>query len=113
MRNDPKEARHVLDKITGGDSELQDMIAEERVNFRVAQMIYDARKEAGLTQQGLAELVGTTQSVISQLESADYEGHSLGMLRRIAEALGKRVEISFAPASGEESTAQEEAARRP
>ena len=106
MKNDPKEARQVLDKITGEDAELQDMIAEERLNFRVAQMIYDARKEAGLTQEGLAELVGTTQSVISQLESSEYEGHSLGMLRRIAEALGKRIDISFAPApSGEEATA--------
>jgi len=43
----------------------------------------------------LARLVGTTASVICRLEDADYEGHSLAMLRRIAEALDKRVEIRF------------------
>jgi len=40
-------------------------------------------------------MVDTTASVISRLEDADYEGHSLAMLRRVASALGKRVEIRF------------------
>jgi len=39
--------------------------------------------------------VGTTHSVISRLEDDDYLGHSLAMLRRIAAAFGKRVEIRF------------------
>jgi hypothetical protein len=38
-----------------------------------------------------------TFSVISRLEDADYDGHSLAMLRRIAAALKKRVEIRFLP----------------
>jgi ribosome-binding protein aMBF1 (putative translation factor) len=59
----------------------------------LAMMIYENRKAAGLTQAALARRVGTTASVISRLEDADYEGHSLGMLRRIAEVLGKKVEI--------------------
>jgi hypothetical protein len=42
-------------------------------------------------------MIGTTASVISRLEDADYEGHSLAMLRRIAAALDKRVEIRFVP----------------
>jgi len=33
--------------------------------------------------------------VICRLENADYEGHSSAMLRRIAAALNKRVEIRF------------------
>jgi hypothetical protein len=37
--------------------------------------------------------------VICRLEDADYEGHSPAMLRRIAAALGKRVEIRFVPAA--------------
>ena len=41
--------------------------------------------------------MGTTPSVISRLEDDDYEGHSLAMLRRIASALNKRVEIRFVP----------------
>jgi hypothetical protein len=35
--------------------------------------------------------------VICRLEDADYEGHSLSMMKRIAEALNKRVEIRFVP----------------
>ena len=52
---------------------------------------------AGLTQAELAKAVGTTQSVISQLEDAEYKGHSLTMLRRIAAALNTRVEIRLVP----------------
>jgi transcriptional regulator with XRE-family HTH domain len=56
---------------------------------------YDLRSKASLTQAALADLVGTTPSVISRLEDAGYEGHSLAMLRRIAVALNRRLEIRF------------------
>lgn len=73
---------------------------EELANTDIAQKIYDLRTKAGLTQRQLAKLVGTTASVICRLEDADYEGHSLAMLRRLAAALDKRVEIRFLPAKG-------------
>ena len=73
-------------------------LAEAEANDTVARKIYELRKRAGLTQQQLAKLVGTTTSVISRLEDADYEGHSLAMLRRIATALNKRVELRFVSA---------------
>jgi hypothetical protein len=38
------------------------------------------RRQAGLTKR-LANQVGTTTSVICRIEDADYEGHSLAMLR--------------------------------
>ncbi|HVS11177.1 MAG TPA: helix-turn-helix transcriptional regulator, partial [Planctomycetota bacterium] len=63
----------------------------------VARHLYELRHQAGLTQKELAELVGTTHTVISRLENDDYEGHSLAMLRRIAAAVGKRVEVRFVP----------------
>jgi DNA-binding XRE family transcriptional regulator len=66
-----------------------------RASADVARKIYKLRTDAGLTQKQLAELVGTSHSVISRLEDDDYEGHSLAMLRRIAAALDKRVEIRF------------------
>ena len=69
--------------------------SEGAVYAEVAQLIYDARTKSKLTQKQLAELVGTTQSVIARLEDADYEGHSLSMLQRIASALNKRLEIRF------------------
>jgi len=74
-------------------------LAEAKANDTVARRIDALRKRAGLTQQQLAKLVGTTTSVISRLENADYEGHSLAMLRRIATALNKRVELRFVNAS--------------
>ncbi len=70
-------------------------LEEERANLDVAQNIYNLREKAGLTQKELVKLVRTTPSVISRLEDADYNGHSLSMLRRIAAALDKRVEIRF------------------
>ena len=70
-----------------------------RTGFRqqidIAELIHRARMSAGLSQRELAERVGTTASVICRLEDADYDGHSLGVLRRIAHALGQRVEVRF------------------
>jgi ribosome-binding protein aMBF1 (putative translation factor) len=71
------------------------LLEEERANAAIAQQICTLREKAGMSQRDLARLVGTTASVICRLEDADYGGHSLGMLRRIAEALHKRVEIRF------------------
>ncbi|MEA5478043.1 hypothetical protein VB774_10470 [Pseudanabaena galeata UHCC 0370] len=39
--------------------------------------------------------VGTKQSAIARLEDADYDGHSLSMLQKIAGALNQKVEIKF------------------
>ncbi len=72
-------------------------LEEARASAEVARQIYELRTQAGLTQRKLAELIGTSHSVISRLEQDDYQGHSLAMLRRIAAALGKRVEIRFLP----------------
>jgi len=72
-------------------------LEEARANEEIARKIRELRTEAGLTQIQLAKLVDTTASVICRLEDADYEGHSLAMLRRIAGALHQRVEIRFVP----------------
>jgi transcriptional regulator with XRE-family HTH domain len=80
----------------GADAERAASLEEERVNAQVARTIRELREDAGLTQKGLAAMVGTTQSVISRLEDADYEGHSLTMLDRIARALNQRVKVLMA-----------------
>jgi len=48
-------------------------------------------------QKELAKLLNTSQQQNSRLESPDYEGHSLSMLRRVAEALHARVRVVFEP----------------
>ena len=67
-------------------------------NFRIAQMVYDARQAAGMTRKQLAEAVGTTESVVAELEDADYEGDSLSLLRRIADALHMKLRVELVPA---------------
>jgi len=89
----------ILEDMHGDDYELREMVEEATLNARVAQLIYKARKEAGLSQRALANLVGTKQPVIARLEDAEYEGHSLTMLQRIAEALGKKVDLKLTEAS--------------
>jgi DNA-binding XRE family transcriptional regulator len=80
----------------GKPNRLADL-EEARANDAVARKIYELRTTAGLTQRQLAKLVGTTASVICLLEDADYKGHSMAMLNRIAAALNRRVEIRFVP----------------
>jgi len=78
-----------------GKPERLAALEQARANDDVARKIAVLRTEAGLSQRQLARLVGTTASVICRLEDADYEGHSLAMLHRIAAALNCRVEIRF------------------
>ena len=80
----------------GKPSRLKNL-EEARANEEIALKIRELRAAATLTQTQLAKLIGTTASVICRLEDADYDGHSLAMLRRIAGALNQRVEIRFVP----------------
>lgn len=92
------DAVEILKRKTGIDPDADPEMLQIAEDYRVAQMIYDARHSAGLTQQELADAIGTTQSVISQLEDADYEGHSLSMLRRIAAALHLKLRVELVAA---------------
>ena len=101
MKNNEKttNAIDILHRRYIGDNvERQESLEAERGHAQVALTIFDLRKQAGLTQKELAKLIGTTQSVISRLEDADYEGHSLSMLSRIAKALNQRLVFSVVPA---------------
>jgi ribosome-binding protein aMBF1 (putative translation factor) len=91
------DANKILANIAGRDPKRQQAFEEAVANREVAQRIYELREQAGLSQTELAKRVGTTQSVISRLEDADYEGHSLAMLNRIAAAVERRVDIRFLP----------------
>lgn len=80
-----------------GKPERIAQLEEARAEDEIARQIHALREQAGLTQARLAKMIGTTESVISRLEDSNYRGHSLTMLRRIAGAVGKRVEIRFVP----------------
>ena len=92
-----KNALDILDRRFGvreGQAAQHEHFMEQA---EVAEMLVASRKSAGLTQQQLAQLAGTTQQVVSQLESADYEGHSLSMLKRLAKAMHQRLEFRMVP----------------
>jgi len=63
----------------------------------VALQLAALREKAGLSQKDLARKLHTSQQQISRLESPSYEGHSLSMLRRVAEVLGVTVRVTLAP----------------
>ena len=96
-----KDAVTILQKrYIKGDKKRLESIEKERQSADIAEQIYNLRTQARLTQKQLAKLVGTTQSVISRLEDADYNGHSLAMLRKIGLALHQRVQVQFVPDFG-------------
>lgn len=70
-----------------------DEVLEEELRVRVGVAIIKMRKEAGLTQQQLADSMGVTQSMVSQLENADYDGSALDMLWRACKAMHKELDF--------------------
>ncbi len=73
--------------ILKNDPKRLERVEYYRLNSEVAGLIYNLRTKAGLSQSELARKIDTTQSVISRLEDADYDGHSLSMLAKIAAVL--------------------------
>lgn len=88
----------LYDRYVGNDSRRIVAYEQEALNAEIARRIFDLRTKAGLSQRELAERIGTSASAICRLEDADYEGHSLFLLKRIAQALDTRIEIHFLPA---------------
>lgn len=86
------------DRYLRGDAEMTALVDEERANAELAARLRSLREKSGLSQRALAKLVGTTASAICRLEDAEYSGHSLAMLKRVAAALDRRIEIRFLPA---------------
>jgi transcriptional regulator with XRE-family HTH domain len=84
------------------DEQLKDPVFARRFKrageaWDVALQIAALREKAGLSQKDLARKLHTSQQQISRLESPSYEGHSLSMLRRVAEVLGVTVRVTLAP----------------
>ena len=93
-------------KQTNFDRYLKEQLADPAVARRfkqagqaweVALQIAALRQRAGLSQKELAHRVKTSQQQICRLESPDYEGHSLSMLRRVARELSARVRVVIEP----------------
>ena len=68
--------------------------------YEISQRIFELRTLFGLSQHQLALLAGTSQAVISKYEDENYDGHSVRMLQRIADALQCNLSITLAPRNG-------------
>src|SRR5712691_8483194 len=89
--------QELYEELIGDDAAAQEEFEEGLVDIEAAQLIHNMRSRAGLSQRELARRVGTSASAINRLESADYEGHTIAMVRRIATALHRRLELSAVP----------------
>lgn len=67
---------------------------EYDIDAEVRDLVISARNAANLTQKQLAQRSGVSQSNISKIENGNYHP-SLSTLKRIADALGKRLVVSF------------------
>ena len=91
------------DKYIANDPKEVALYEEERIKADIAQTVYDLRNQEGFSRKQLADMVGADESVIEDIEEADYEGDFLAMASRIANALHRRVEVRFVPVEGKES----------
>ncbi|HRZ32489.1 MAG TPA: helix-turn-helix transcriptional regulator [Flavobacterium sp.] len=64
-------------------------------NFRIGAMIHDARLQKGLTQEELAEKVGTTKSYISKIENNVKEARFSTLQKIVELGLGGHLELSI------------------
>jgi DNA-binding XRE family transcriptional regulator len=67
--------------------------------YRLIKEMLAARSRAGLTQEAVAELMGTTKSAVSRLEAAGKHSPSLTTLKKYAQAVGCHLEIKLVPDS--------------
>lgn len=77
-----------------GFSEAHDGLDEE---YALVREMLSARAKSGLTQEAVAELMGTTKSAVSRLESAGKHAPSIATLKRYARAVGCDLKIEFVP----------------
>jgi transcriptional regulator with XRE-family HTH domain len=77
-----------------GFSEAYNSLEEE---YTLVREMLTARSRSGLTQEAVAELMGTTKSAVSRLESAGRHAPSITTLKKYARAVGCDLEVKLIP----------------
>ena len=95
MRQAVKRDRHseIVEQRGRKNATYRKTFARTLHQIDLALLVREMREEASLTQAELAKKVGTTQSVIARLEDAEYTGHSLTMLERVAAVCGVALKL--------------------
>ena len=81
-------------KARKGFAEAYDALELE---YQLANQMLKARTRAGLTQDAVAEKMGTTKSAVSRLEGAGKHAPSLATLKRYAQAVGCELQVKLVP----------------
>ena len=76
---------------------FEEAYAALELEFQLARQMLKARSRAGLTQDAVAERMGTTKSAISRLESAGKHAPSLATLKKYAMAVGCELQVKLVP----------------
>ena len=79
------------------DPAFANLFQQANEDWDIALQLSALREKAGLTQADLARKLKTSQQQVSRLESVSYRGHSLRMLRKVAQALGAQVKVVLVP----------------
>ncbi len=90
-----RNASHILHRRIEDDQESQLQVQLATICAQIAEEVYDARRRRRMTQAALAKLIGTSQSAIARVEDADYDGHSIKTIAKIAVALELAVAVKF------------------
>jgi len=77
------------------DTKVEEKFYERLEKERIAAELLYYREKFSLTQEELAKKVNTSQSAIARLEDSDYRGYSIKVLRKIADALGLELVVTF------------------
>lgn len=86
-----------IEKILKEDPSFKEKLDQADRAWDIAFQIINLREKAGLTQTQLAKLIGTRQSNIARIESADYTGYTLKTLEKVTKALKAKLEIKIVP----------------
>lgn len=80
------------------DSGVREEYEQQELTYELRKQLIALRKEAGLTQEEVAEMLHTQKSNISRLESVHSKGSpKLSTIEDYARAMGYKVKISFEP----------------
>lgn len=95
-----KQPKHLsydqFQKILLSTPEARKAYEDLQPEFAIVQALIDARVKKKISQEELAKRMGTGQAVISRLENANASP-SLSLIKRLANALGLKVELKFTP----------------
>lgn len=85
----------LIEKYGNKGSESRDKFDAESLAFRLGVMLKDARKEANITQEELAQRTGTKKSYISRIERGLSDIQMSTYYKLVETGLGKTLNVSI------------------